>query len=521
MILELSMFLFVELYYFLFFIFLFINFLLVLYNNNLRIQNIVVLSRFRKYMVMSDYNNKLKGKLNLTFYKIYYYLVILSVIYFYFNYPINVWICFDFLFFCDYFSTFFLMLFFIFFSFFLLILIKLNIDYFYYYEYFFILVIINFFVLFVFKINDFLFLYILIEGISLCLYILAASNYSSIKVSEAGLKYFILAVLSSLFFLFGISLIYSCFGTVNFFKIKLLLYVIDYDLLNLYKLSLGFFLIIGSFLFKIGAVPFHFWVVEVYYGVNFTTFFFFSVYSKLIFLGVLFKLILTVFSLLSSLLNLIFIVFGFGSIIFGILGSLIILDLRKLLAYGSIVHVGFLLLSLVNFNFYSVFSFIFYLIVYLFLMLSFFFFIFSLKGVKINLYNNLVDFTVLKTSSLFISFFIFFVFLSMGGVPPFLGFYTKLFVLMNLLSVNYNSIFFVLIILLINLLGIYIYLRLGVYLFFSGGNDVKIFKVLNRSFIVTFFLYMFFFLNFLGFIFIPFFYNYLYICSFYNFFFLI
>ena len=514
MFLELFMLLFIEWFYFLFFIFLFVNFLVVLYNKSLRLQRIVIISRFQKYMLVTDYNLKVKEKFIFLYYKIYYFLLCLSVVYYYLYFPVNLWFCFDFLIYFDYFSAFSIVIFFIFFSLFLLINIKLNIDYMYYFEYLFIIILINFFVLFLFKVYDFLFIYILVEGVSLCLYILAASNYSSIKVSEAGLKYFILAVLSSLFFLFGISVIYSIFASVNFFKIKILCLVLNLDSFNFYKLVFAFFLIVGSFLFKLGAAPFHIWVVEVYQGVTFITFFFFSIYSKLIFIFILFKLLFTVFLSLSSLINIIFLFFGIASICCGVVGSLIVLDVRRLLAYGSIAHVGFLLLSLINLNFYSIFSFFFYLIVYLFLMFSFFLFVLLVKGVHINTYNNLLDYTVLKTSSLFVTFFIFFIFLSMGGVPPFLGFYTKFIVLLNLLSNYVSNVYIIIFILCINLIGIYVYLRLGVYLFFSG-NALRSFKVLSQSFSLTLLIYLFFFFNFIGFIFLPLLYNYLYICSFY------
>ena len=83
-------------------------------------------------------------------------------------------------------------------------------------------------------------------------------------------------------------------------------------------------------------------------------------------------MLLTVFSDISWLTDIFLLTFGVSSIVIGVIGSLIVLDIRKLLAYGSISHAGFLLLALVNFNFYSVFSFILYLLVYMFLMISFF-----------------------------------------------------------------------------------------------------------------------------------------------------
>lgn len=513
--LEIIIFLLIDVFYFLFFIFLFCNFLVELYKTNLRFQNIIIIGRFLKYMSCSDYILKKKKKFFFKFYKIYYYLIIISVILYYMCLPVNVWVCFDFLIFFDYFSMFFGLIYFIFFSLFLLIFIALRVDYFYYIEYLIIIILLNFFVLFLFKVNDFLFLYVLIEGISLCLYIMAATNYSSVKVSEASVKYFILAVLSSLFFLIGISLIYSCFNTVNFFKVKLLFSTVTVNSYNYYLLIFAFLLILVSFFFKVGAAPFHIWVVEVYHGVTFVTFFFFSVYSKFIFFVILFKLLLTVFSDVLWVIDILLLTFGISSIVIGVIGSLVVLDIRRLLAYGSISHAGFLILSLVNFNFYSVFSFILYLLVYMFLMISFFFIILLLKKKYLNKYTNLLDFRF-RNFSLFVSLFLFFVFLSMAGVPPFLGFYSKLYVLLNLMSNLENNIYIVLFILIMNLFGIYVYLRLGVYIFFAKKIH-GLGKIRTFSRIITYnILRILFIFNIVGVFFLPTLYYNIYVYTFYT-----
>ena len=94
--LEIIIFLLIDLYYFLFFIFLFCNFLVELYRTNVRIQNIISIGRFIKYISSIDYISK-KKKFFFKFYKIYYYLLIISIIIYYIFLPVNVWVCFDFL----------------------------------------------------------------------------------------------------------------------------------------------------------------------------------------------------------------------------------------------------------------------------------------------------------------------------------------------------------------------------------------------------------------------------------------
>ena len=117
--LEIIMFLLSDVYYFFFFIFLFCNFLVELYKINVRFQNIILIGRFVKYISCKDYIAKKKKKFVFKFYKIYYYLIIISVILYYIFLPVNVWTCFDFLIFFDYFSMFFSIVYFFFFSFFL------------------------------------------------------------------------------------------------------------------------------------------------------------------------------------------------------------------------------------------------------------------------------------------------------------------------------------------------------------------------------------------------------------------
>lgn len=238
-------------------------------------------------------------------------------------------------------------------------------------------------------------------------------------------------------------------------------------------------------------------------------------YSKFIFFVVLFKLLLTVFSDISWMVDVLLLTFGISSIVIGVIGSLIVLDIRRLLAYGSISHAGFLILSLVNFNFYSVFSFVLYLLVYMFLMISFFFIILLLKKKYLNKYTNLLDFRF-RNFSLFVSLFLFFVFLSMAGVPPFLGFYSKLYVLLNLFSGIENNVYVVLFILIMNLFGIYVYLRLGVYIFFAKKTH-GLGKIRTFSRILTYnILRILFIFNIVGIFFLSSLYYNIYIYTFYT-----
>lgn len=445
------------------------------------------------------------------FFKIIFLLKIIGLLYLIYINPINIWFAFDFFIFNDYFSNFFYFFFLFFFFFYLFILIKINVDYFYYYEYIFILMLIVFFTSFLFKVNDFILLFILLEGFSLCIYILVASNYSSIKISEASIKYFILSIISSLFFLLSISIIYSIFGTLNFMKLKIF-FLLNFSDVNMY-IIFSILLILSSFFFKLGVVPFHIWVVEIYYGVSLSTFFFLAVYSKYIFFVILFKLIINIFFVYYFYYKYLFLICGLLSIIFGILGAFINTDIRKILAYGSITHSGFLILSFINLSFYSLFSFIFYLFSYVVLMINFFLIFFLLKSINFK-FASLLDFIYIKNSSKFLSIVLFFLFLSMAGFPPFIGFFSKYFILLNLHLLNENSIFIILLILIFNIISIYIYLRFGVYLFFSQ-QKFRIFYIKKYK-SLYYLIYIFFFFNLFGIFLSIYLYKYCYLMIFYT-----
>jgi len=307
------------------------------------------------------------------YFKIYFFLLIVGLIYLVYINPINIWYSFDFIIYFDYLSRFIILFFLIAFSCFLFIFIKLKMEFFYYFEYLFILMLSIFIVNFLFKVFDLMLLFILLEAFSLCLYILVSSNYTTIKISEIGIKYYVIAVISSLFFLYGIILLYFNFGTFNIMKIKILMLLTPKFNESLILILL---FLLGSLFFKLGVAPFHLWVVEVYVNVNLVTFFYLSVFSKFVFFIIFFKLILYFLMYYYSYYYYLFLIMGLLSIIIGSIGALIYVDIKKILAYGSIVHSGFLILSFINISYYSFYAFLFYLLVYVILMLNFFLFFF-------------------------------------------------------------------------------------------------------------------------------------------------
>ncbi len=194
---------------------------------------------------------------------------------------------------------------------------------------------------------NFITLYLAVELQSLSFYILTASKRKSPFAVEAALKYFILGSIASSFILFGSSLIYGVFGSLNFGNIFLILSNIYYlDNLDLIIGALnGFLFILIGLFFKIGAAPFHFWLPDVYEGAPNNVTAFFAIVPKIAFIGILIRFIFDILIDISFFFENLFIVSALLSLFIGVLSSLQQKKIKRLLAYSSISHVGFILIG--------------------------------------------------------------------------------------------------------------------------------------------------------------------------------
>jgi NADH-quinone oxidoreductase subunit N len=207
--------------------------------------------------------------------------------------------------------------------------------------------------------HDFLIAYISIELQSLSFYIMACFKRQSAYSTESGIKYFLLGSFSSTILLFGISLIYGLFGTLNFHLLNLLIFEFNY-LFFLDKI--GFILIFIGLLFKLSAAPFHFWLPDVYEGAPIISTVFFAVVPKISILILIFKILIIYFH------NNIILLFLLSSILSIIIGSFVALKqkrLKKLLAYSSINHIGYLLFGIALFSIESICATFFYVLTYM------------------------------------------------------------------------------------------------------------------------------------------------------------
>jgi len=346
---------------------------------------------------------------------------------------------------------------------------------------------------------DLISLYLAIEMQSLCLYVLAASKKNSSFSTEAGLKYFILGSFSSALLLLGMSLLYGCTGTTNFENFSLLFSSVDRDFFALNSLiEKSLLCIAAAFFFKIAAAPFHMWAPDVYEGSPTSSTIFFAVIPKIVLFSIFLRLFQNIFfsfedTFLFALL--------FCSVISVLVGSFVALrqkKLKRILAYSSISHVGYLLLAFASNTLAGTQSLFFYLLVYMLTSVCLWSFVLSLDTTKnINKGKTLIDVSSVALANPILGFTGMLAFFSLAGVPPLAGFFAKMEIFVSALG---SSLYFASIVaILSSVISSFFYIRLIKSIYFEKkDNNVFIFPV-SRSCSLTMgvssFFLLYFFLN--------------------------
>lgn len=306
--------------------------------------------------------------------------------------------------------------------------------------------------------------YVCLEGLTLQSYVLAIFNFSKISI-EVVLKYFLLGSLASAIMLFGISLLYGIFGTLNFIALKdhfIHLFLIDNINISqstIFTSKICILLIFFGLFFKLGVFPLHIWVPSVYFNSPNPVLVFFAVIIKFIFSIFILRLAFLLFSNFLHFFTFFFILVSIGSIIIGALGAFKELKIKKFIAYTSINQAGFILLGLCcNSGFGFLYS-IYYLFIYIILVLGFLNFLFNTQ----EYYNqrSVIYFSDLKkyykNNSIICLLFSTYI-LSFAGLPPFAGFFGKLYLYLALAkSKLFLLLFFVL---WINIISLYYYIKI-------------------------------------------------------------
>jgi NADH-quinone oxidoreductase subunit N len=319
--------------------------------------------------------------------------------------------------------------------------------------------------------NDLLVSYLLIELQSIPMYILLASFKESKKSIESAIKYFFLSAFSSAVLLFGVSLIYYFSDFTSYFDLGLFLEAYKFNsanfLENFFFIS-GVCFIIFSIFFKLSVAPLHFWSPDVYDGGPVSVVLVLSVIPKY---SIFIFLINFLYSSLTSFFNifsLIFIFFGILSIAVGTVGAFYFSKISRILAFGSVSQIGFVVLAVGCFTPDSTFVAIFYLVSYFVANILFFSLWLNLNfaGSSIIYITELYGFYRISPK---VSVMLLISLLSFAGIPPTAGFFAKVLVLSCLLK-NYNVLLGIIVFLLSTLSAIY-YIRFIKFIFFYKLND--------------------------------------------------
>ena len=309
--------------------------------------------------------------------------------------------------------------------------------------------------------NDLIVFYMGLELQSLALYVLASFDRDNKLSSESGLKYFVLSALSSGLLLYGCSLIYGFAGSTNFDEISANIDKVQYGL------TLGIVFILVGLAFKISAVPFHMWAPDVYEGSPTSVTIFFAILPKIAALTVLIRFLYVPFINLIEQWQVIIIFLSIASMIFGAVAAIGQKNLKRLMAYSSISHMGFALAGLSVGSNEGIQSSITYVSIYLFMNLAFFSCLFMLRKEE-RYFENIDDLSGLSKNHPILSLSLLIVLFSLAGIPPLAGFFAKFYIF---LAVIEKEMYFLAIIgLLSTVVAAFYYLRIIKTIYFDDAK---------------------------------------------------
>ena len=333
--------------------------------------------------------------------------------------------------------------------------------------------------------NHLLTVYIGLEMLSLSLYALVAMDRESARSTEAAMKYFVLGALASGLLLYGMSMIYGATGSLELSGIAQAIY---HQAGNRTVLMFGLVFLVAGLAFKLGVVPFHMWIPDVYHGAPTPVTLLIGAAPKLAAFALAMRLLVNGLFELAEQWQAMLVFLAVASIVLGNLVAVAQTNLKRMLAYSAISHMGFMLLGLFAGvvdgdpvyarNAYG--SAMFYVVVYVLMSLASFgmILLLSRKGFEAE---EIDDFKGLNKRSPWFAAVMMFIMFSMAGVPFFIGFFAKMAVLAAAVAAGY--VWVAVIAVLMSLVGAYYYLRVVKVMYFDdpvddtpieGGMDLKV-----------------------------------------------
>jgi len=314
--------------------------------------------------------------------------------------------------------------------------------------------------------NNLLTIYLGLEVLSLAMYAMVALNRDSSVASEAAMKYFVLGAIASGMLLYGMSMLYGATGSLDHAEIASFVSQGSTDDIVL-KFALVFIVI--GLAFKLGAVPFHMWVPDVYHGAPTAITLFISTAPKIAAFAMLMRLLVEGLGGLLVHWQDMLIIIAVLSIIAGNVIAIAQTNLKRMLAYSTISHVGFLMLGIIAGTSEGYSAGMFYVIVYALMSLAAFGMIILLSRNGFEA-DTLDDFKGLNQRSPWFAFMMLITLFSMAGVPPTVGFYAKLAVLSAVVEIG--LVWLAVVAVVFSVIGAFYYLRVIKFMYFDKAVDL-------------------------------------------------
>jgi len=338
--------------------------------------------------------------------------------------------------------------------------------------------------------NDLIALYLGVELQSLALYVLATFRTSSVRSSEAGLKYFVLGALSSGMLLYGCSLIYGFTGTTGFTGIAAAAGSPSSNL----GLIFGLVFFMAGLAFKVSAVPFHMWTPDVYEGAPTPVTAFFATAPKVAAMAMFLRAVLVAFPDVTHQWQQIVVFISIASMVLAAFAAIGQTNIKRLMAYSSIGHMGFALVGLAAADAAGVQAVIIYLAIYLVMNLGVFACILAMR-LSDGRVEEIDELSGLSRNNPMMAFLLAMLLFSLAGIPPLAGFFVKFYVF--LAAINSGLYTLAVIGVLSSVVGAYYYLRIVKIMYFDEPVDafepmpgaLKIMLLVSGILVIFFFTY--------------------------------
>ncbi|MBK1635717.1 NADH-quinone oxidoreductase subunit NuoN [Rhodovulum adriaticum] len=315
--------------------------------------------------------------------------------------------------------------------------------------------------------GDLMMLYMGLELQSLALYVVASLRRDSLKSTEAGLKYFVLGALSSGLLLYGASLTYGYAGTTLFSGILSTLGEGDMTI----GLLIGLVFMISGMAFKVSAVPFHMWTPDVYEGSPTPVTAFFAAAPKMAAMGLFARVLHDAFGAVPGDWGQVVAVISLLTMFLGAFAGIGQRNIKRLMAYSSIAHMGYALMGLAAGTAFGVQSMLIYMAIYVTMSVGVFAFILGMEKdgrpvtdiASLNMYSAT---SPLKAFAMLVLLF------SLAGVPPFVGFFGKLYVIRAAVDAGY--VWLAVAGVIASVIGAFYYLRIVFYMYFGEAGEPRL-----------------------------------------------